>query len=414
MSNLHGRRKPLNMLEQPQWPEIREGPPRFISARRSRNVDVGKVMMDFDQYPELWGHNILTNSWNDNQTKYGKRPNHTLVVNKEFRPPPQDLEDLLPISRDRRPVVFGRINPGGGYTHAQNTSLAQVDGWLKEDERVMDGSIAPTFESHITFFQPEREPLLSRVLPDHSISAGEHYPTRDEIQPPMNITLDPSIPPVPIHAGFEYPFGAGTPFEVSDLKLNRNLPEISLNAGGNTLPVFTPRELPIYEYTLPRIGEVTAGERSQALGFATFEYQLEEIGIHPTLEAGFETPYRALERPIVSPIERPNLPARKVGSGRESKAGSCPTPDQRRHPEVRRILPRTGFYQIPESAKGINSPKDFGRDEWRSREQNKVGSREMNRAQSGKGQMPYRFEPSSPHFQQKSDAMRHHVWVPSN
>jgi hypothetical protein len=150
------------------------------------------------------------------------------------------------------------------------------------------------------------------------------------------------------------------------------------------------------------------------LGFATFEYELEEIGIHPTLDAGFESPYRALELPIISPIERSNLPAHRAESGRSGNAGSTPMRDRQRHPEVRRILPRTGFYQIPESAKGLQSPRDLGRDEWRSREQNRATSKEMNRAQTGKGKMPYRYEPVMPHFQQKSDAMRHHVWVPSN
>ena len=415
MSVLYGRPKPLNMIEQPQWPEIRKGPPRFVKAKRTNKVDVGSVVMDADYYPETWGHAVLTNSWTDNKTKYGQRPNHTTVVNEEFRPPPEDLEDLLPISRSKRQVVFGRINPGGGYTKSQNTSLAQVDGWLKEDDRVVEGSIAPTFESNITFFEPEREPLLAKVLPDYSITAGEHHPTKDEINPPMHITLDESIPPVYVHAGFEAPFGAGTPFEVTDLKLERKQPELSVSSRGNTLPVFTPRELPIYEYTLPQPGEVTVREAARALTFPKMERDLEPVGpsLETPLTAGFESEYREFKAPKVKQVSESKLPAHQRGAG-YSSSYSEPVKDRKHHPEARRNLPATGFYRLPEAQIGTRTPNDLGQGGWATRHQGKVTARECEKADPGLGKMPTRFVPTTPQFHQKSDAMRHHVQVPSS
>ena len=413
MSNMLVRRKPLNMIEQPQWPEIREGPPRFVKVKRTSKVDVGAIVMDADHYPELWGHAILTNSWNDNQTKYGTRPNHTLVVNKEFRPPVQDEEDIYPISRGKRPVVFGRINPGGGYVKAQNTSANQVDGWLKEDERVAEGSIAPTFESHVTFFEPSREPLLAKVMPDYSVNARDYHQTKDEINPPMHITLDAKMPPVVLSAGLEVPFGAGTPFEVADLKLKRNHPELSIDAGSNTLQVFTPRELPIYEYTLPRTEEITAGRGSMALTFPTFEYSLEQAGLSGgPISAGFESGYREYEMPIVPLIETPKLPAHQKGAGHKSTY-SEPFEARKNYPEARRSMPSTGYYRIPDTAIGNKTPDDLGQARWKTRGKTGVSSGECNKATAGYGKMPARFVPTAPRFHPKSDAMRHHVWVPS-
>lgn len=407
------RKKPLNMMEQPQWPEIRKGPPRFVKVKRSSKVDVGAVSMDVDNYPETWGHAVLTRSKNDNQTKYGKRPNHTLVVNKEFRPPPQDLEDIMPISRTKRPTVFGRINPGGGYVKAQNTSLSQVDGWLREDDRVSHGSIAPTFESHISFFEPQREPVLSKVLPDYSVTARDYHSTRDEIQPPMHLTLTEKMQPIPVSAGFEAPFGAGTPFEVKDLALKRNHPELSVDAGSNALQVFTPHELPIYEYVLPRPGEITAGEAGRALSFEVFEHQLEDqILSGGPLSAGFESEYRAYETPIQPLIEKTNLPSHQKDAGFKTSYSEPPKAQKKYH-EVRRILPSTRAYRIPNSAINSNSPEDMGKDRWKSKARKYVSAGECTKAESGFGKLPTRFSPSMPNFHRKSDAMRHHIHIPS-
>lgn len=356
------RRKVLNNLEQPQWPDIKKGPPRFVKSKRHSPVDVGRTVMDADKYPETWGYQVLTNS-KDITQKYGRRPHHTLVVDREFRPPPLGLEDTMPISRGRRPTVFGRINPGGGYFKAQNISANEVDGYLKEDERVSIGSLAPTYESPITFFEPSRQPVLARTLPSGgAVSAGRRAAQGKEvINVPSKVTITDKMVPIPVSAGFEYPFGAGGPFEVADVALERKHPALSIDAGSGTLQVFTPRELPIYEYTLPHVSErERARESAIALGFEIQERELRQTGTKRVkTDAGFESSYR-------SPIQADTL-GLAVDRQTRSKPGRSGRVSAGRGPSARTGYEETlptrgyrvrdpnrvkdvGFYQIPEAS----------------------------------------------------------------
>lgn len=366
------RRKVLNNIEQPQWPDIKKGPPRFVKSKRYSPVDVGRTIMDSDKYPETWGYQVLTNS-KDITQKYGRRPHHTMVVNKEFRPPPVGLEDTMPISRGRRPTVFGRINPGGGYFKAQNTSANEVDGYLKEDERAVVGKLAPTYESPITFFEPTRQPALARTLPRSGpVSSGRRaVPGKEVINVPSNITLTENMPPVPVNAGFEYPFGAGGPFEVADVALERKHPALSIDAGSGTLQVFTPRELPIYEYTLPHVSErERLHEQARSISFEIQERKLRPTGLKGySSDAGFETPYRS---PIQADtlgmaIDRQTRPkpgkAGRVSAGRGPSAqggfeAAQPTRGYRLRDDSRVV--DVGFYQVPESASSGRRAPDRG------------------------------------------------------
>jgi len=361
-----GRRKPLNMIEGPQYPDIKKGPPRFVKSKRIAKVDVGAVGMDAEKYPELWGFQVLTNSKDDITQRYGRRPHHTIVVDREFRPPYEPLEDIQPISRGRRPVTFGRINPGGGYFKAQNISSNQVDGFLKEDERVKPGALAPTYESPITFFEPTRQPVLAKKLPSRSAKAGKGVRRRDNLNPPMHITLTESMIPVAKHAGFEYPFGAGTPFEVADIELHRKRPELSIDAGTGTLQIFTPHELPIYEYVMPYVDQETrAGEAAQALMFEIEDRSLKATGLKGKAfggaNAGFESEYRDYELDYRTNERRSKLnQTQRTSSGRRaaSELAEQSGPARARGHQARRLPPTTGFYQVPAKASGTYSFDD--------------------------------------------------------
>jgi hypothetical protein len=409
MNSVPGRHKVLNQLEQPQWPEIRKGPPRWQSSKRTNKVDVGSVVMESDSYPETWGHAILTRSYTSGQDQYGRKPHHTMTVDEEFRPPTEQQEDLLPISRQKRPKVFGRINPGGGRTKAQNTSLNQVSGWLKEDERVVKGSIAPTFESPITFFEPPSQPDLSRVLPDYSVTAGEKHTPIISLNPPMNIVLAKNIPPTEFGAGFLPKYPAGTPLEFYDITLRKTLPEISFVVPSNQLPLFEAFETPLLENNLPPVS-YGAGISAKAVGFEKFEFSLEEVGLHPNVDAGFETPLR-INRELIDEKHidlQENRPVVSVGSGHRSTFSE--SPKEPKHLEARRIAPRTGPYHIPNAAINDRKPIDTASEGKREYNRARIGNY---RQQSGFGPSPVRFKPSTPVWHPKSDAMRHHIEVPS-
>lgn len=369
-------------------------------------------MMDVENSPELWSDAVLTRSYDDNQTKYGSFPNHTRVVNEEFRPPPEDLEDLLAISRTRRPTVWGRINPGGGYTKAQNTSLNNVDGWLKDDDRATVGSIEPTFESHITFFEAPEQLDLTKVLPSYSVSAGTKHSPRNEIQPPMNIELNDNHPSIPVHSGFKPPFGAGTPLQVKDMELQRKYPEYSVYSGEIPISVFTPHELPIAEYTLPRTEGLSAGHRGIALGFETLEYSLDERPAIP-VHSGFETGIRTNEnleaqREVARKTRNTprNLPVHRAESGYRFAYSEAPT--ERRVTELKGTTVKPGPYQIPGRTPGLGSPQEAQGvyKAYPGARPERATAAETSRMGTGTSRLTERFEPARPVFHTKSDAMR--------
>ncbi len=192
MAYIPGGRKPLNQLETPIYPDIRKGPPRFVWARKSWKVDTGRTMMQVEHIPNSIENATLFQSKSyGSQYAYGKRPTRDVnTVNKEFRPPLIDRDDVLPLSRIPRPLVTPFINPGtahpdGSGFRDQNMMLPGNTVSFLTD-RVKTGEMRPTH------FCPLEMPEDNSVLPDlrektprTSASAGFVYPIASDVIPQM-------------------------------------------------------------------------------------------------------------------------------------------------------------------------------------------------------------------------------------
>ena len=142
-----GIKRPLNTLENPTYPDIRRGPPRFRSAGKHWKVDVGATLMDQYANRQLTEGTLLIQSRDYNKTIYGQS-SHRDVVNKNFRPPLLDpIKDFYPLSRLPRERVIPRLNPGtaGGSTSGFASQNMRPNGLEKYYEhRLKPGSMGVT------------------------------------------------------------------------------------------------------------------------------------------------------------------------------------------------------------------------------------------------------------------------------
>jgi hypothetical protein len=225
-----GLKKPLNQLNNPIYPDIKKGPPRFKWTRKHWTVDEGRTQMQVEHIPQIQEAAVLVQSRDYNsQHAYGNFPKYNAFVNKEFRPPLIERDDILPLSRVPRPVIIPRSNPGtafagGGAFAEQNISLPQMEGYLTD--RVKEGVIRPTFFAPISM--PEDNsvlPDLELTLPSTSASAGFAFPTAMEgvtNNNLQNLELDYKSEPVASSAGRKLPaMDAYNAFEDAQLEYNR-------------------------------------------------------------------------------------------------------------------------------------------------------------------------------------------------
>lgn len=177
----------MNMITAPIAPDIKQGPPRFVWSKKKWDVDVGRTLAQVEHIPQLQEAAVLYQSYDyGSQHAYGKRPTYTAVVNKEFRPPLIDRDDILPLSRIPRPTIVPHINPGGAHPSGnnsfsdQNINIPDVGKYLTN--RVKEGQIQPTF------FCPLEMPDDNSILPDlrtkmpsYSAGAGFKFPTVNDV-----------------------------------------------------------------------------------------------------------------------------------------------------------------------------------------------------------------------------------------
>lgn len=172
------------MIENPVYPDIRQGPPRFTWSRKYAPVDTGAVLKSTEPFTQLVSPAILAQSRDYNKTVYGQS-SHRDIVNAEFRPPPVSYyEDVAPLSRlpTKIHAIVPHINPGtagfdsgtSGYT-AQTTRPSDITKNLTD--RVKTGELRPTF------YAPLEMPQDNSVLPD----------------------LEVAIPNISAHAGWDVP-----------------------------------------------------------------------------------------------------------------------------------------------------------------------------------------------------------------
>ncbi len=266
-----GKKKPLNMLENPIYPDIKKGPPKFVWSKKHWNVDVGATMRDTQPQTQFIENAVLAQSRDYNQNVYG-RSSHRDIVNAEFRPPlTNHYEDEM--SLNRLPVklqaIIPHINPGtaghdggtNGYS-ARNQRAWDVEGSLTD--RIKDvGSSRPTF------YCPMDAPIDNSVLPDLetkmppiSVNAGWNFPTQmvapeapndpnfeKKFSNPMisgfstqvkldgdtgfeNFTAVDNRPTVSASSGFQSEYNSA--FEVQEMNLDHNRPQTSVGSGMNT------------------------------------------------------------------------------------------------------------------------------------------------------------------------------------
>ena len=185
-----GVKKPLNIIEGPMFPDIKQTLPRFVNAGKHWTVDTGATILDTGHLDQTLNGAILAQSRSYNQTVYGQSSSKD-VVNKNFRPPLLSQDDFLPLSRQPRKIVVPRINPSGvaDSYFTQNNRPGEIDSYLTD--RVKQGEWRPTFFAPITFPNDSNAivPDLELTLPHYTASAGINTPAKFDAPPQMPVLV---------------------------------------------------------------------------------------------------------------------------------------------------------------------------------------------------------------------------------
>ncbi len=233
-----GLKKPMNMLENPVYPDIKKGPPRFVWSRKHWTVDEGATLRDTEPFTQFYEPAILAQSRDYNRTVYGQS-SHRDIVNAEFRPPLLSVyEDLGPLTRIPATIhaIIPHINPStaghdGGtssYT-ARNQRPSDIEGALTDRIK--------TKEWRPTFYAPMDIPADNSVLPDLeaklppiSVHAGWNIPIyiTPQLQEP---NLGDIYPTIPLQAGHTTKLRIDGPSGYEDYQTYDNRPAISASAG---------------------------------------------------------------------------------------------------------------------------------------------------------------------------------------
>ena len=270
-----GVKKPLNIIEGPMFPDIKQTLPRFVNAGKHWTVDTGATILDTGHLDQTLNGAILAQSRSYNQTVYGQSSSKD-VVNKNFRPPLLSQDDFLPLSRQPRKIVVPRINPSGvaDSYFTQNNRPGEIDSYLTD--RVKQGEWRPTFFAPITFPNDTNAivPDLELTLPHYTASAGINTPAKFDAPPQMPVlvggreeftllldsgvnipvTLDGDVvhdfdlplkrPHYTAGAGMNTPVTLDMETPLTHLELQENRPRYSAGAGLNN-PVLLDMETPL-------------------------------------------------------------------------------------------------------------------------------------------------------------------------
>ena len=236
-----GLKKPMNMLENPVYPDIKKGPPRFVWSRKHWQVDEGATLRDTEPFTQFIEPAVLAQSRDYNKTVYGQS-SHRDIVNAEFRPPLLSYyEDIGPLTRVPATIhaIVPHINPstaghdGGtsGY-ESRNQRTSDVAGALTD--RIKNKEWRPTF------YAPMDIPADNSVLPDLeaklppiSVHAGWNIPIYIAPQPEEHDLGDERFT-VPLQAGYRSQVQLDGPSGYEGLELSDNRPAVSADAGQTT------------------------------------------------------------------------------------------------------------------------------------------------------------------------------------
>ena len=253
-----GLKKPHNVIEGPIYPQIRRDPSGstgrtghigFTWSRKHWTVDTGATLRDNGEHNrQSYEHAVLTQSRDYNQYRYGVS-SHKSVVNKNFRPPLQTVEDMEPLSRLRRFLTVPRINPGTdtntrGFL-TQNQRPTGIAGHMTD--RLKAGEWRPTFYAPMDRpVDNSRLPDLRLTLPAHSVTAGvDTFVTLDGEHAGARMTLDPTRPHGSVTAGVDTFVTLNGEHAGARMTLDPTRPHGSVTAGVDTfvtLDAADPRE----------------------------------------------------------------------------------------------------------------------------------------------------------------------------
>jgi len=303
-----GIKKALNQISGPIYPDIKQGPPRFVWSRKHWDVDVGATMRDTEPITQFYESAVLAQSRDYNsQTAYGKS-SHKDIVNANFRPPLIDqYEDLGPLTRipATTRAIIPHINPstvsdGGtsGYI-AKNERASDIEGALSD--RVSGGQWRPTF------FAPIEVPMDNSILPDLeaklpsvSVFSGCKFPVNvgyDATQgmswaDVQSITMGDKPSPL-IDAGYTTKVRLDGESGFENFTLGDNRPRVSASAGMNTpvrLDMDTP--IPILDDNRPHVSASAGMNTPVRLDMDTPIPILNDNRPMVSADAGISTPVR--------------------------------------------------------------------------------------------------------------------------
>ncbi len=358
-----GVKKPLNIIEGPMFPDIKETLPRFVDAKKHWTVDTGATILDTGHLDQTLNGAILAQSRSYNQTVYGQSSSKD-VVNKNFRPPLLSQDDFLPLSRQPRKIVVPRINPSGvaDSFFKQNNRPPEIDSYLTD--RIKAGEWRPTFFAPITFPNDSNAivPDLELTLPHYSTTAGVNTPVRVD-----------APPQIPVLVGGREEFtllldsGVNIPLKldgdvVRDFNRLLNRPHYSAGAGVNT-PATIDMKTPLASLELdenrPRYAAGAGMNTPATIDMKTPLAQLElqdnrpryaaEAGMNTPATIDMETPLEKLELQSQLDSKLFSNPGSAVFDGHDYTGAAPAQLEKVGHtlPQVSYIVPPTTSVTVP-------------------------------------------------------------------
>lgn len=254
-----GIKKPLNMLENPVYPDIKKVIPETKWSRKYWQVDAGAVMRDTEPLTNFLGDAVLYQSRDYNKNVYGQ-DSFKSTVNSEFRPPLIDpIEDIYPLSRMPTKIhaIVPRINPAtvsecgsNGYL-AKNNYNDDIEKHITD--RLKSGQTRSTFFCNLEMPQDNSVlPDLETVLPSVSVSSGGIYPTINGPDPNVKLDFRRLQPSGDSRKTTQVRIDGENSKEF--MRLDYNNPQVSGSAGTNNLILLDGETMiPEYDYTNPQV-----------------------------------------------------------------------------------------------------------------------------------------------------------------
>ncbi|AHA46053.1 hypothetical protein ISTM_155 [Insectomime virus] len=227
------QKQPLNPIEGPIQPCIKRDPPRFVEAGKHWTANPGDIILDNATNPYLIDGTILAVARDRNKTQYGQK-SYTFKVNKAFRPPLIDRDDLVPLSRLPRPTTQYRNNPSIPF-QTMNPMSMEGRNYVKQ-QRCAD-NILPSFFHRVDQPQPDVVINLQQKLPSVSVetpkSFGLHLPTEGCTDPNIRkigweVTLRNKKA---VEAKSNPSFSIGVQSQHNDVSLSEHNPKVFADAG---------------------------------------------------------------------------------------------------------------------------------------------------------------------------------------